>query len=636
MKRFFRCRPVLQFILFFTLAAISLQAQVIQVDSIVTSEWQRSKSDIGRLKAALSQNMTSSPVADSLLIVARQLAYPPGQVIALCQLAGIRLQQQQTQQAAGLLQEASQLAEQTRDLKESVWMMNQVSRIQRMSSRTSPSFSASFVPVLESLGRAMSVSASMLGRGKGARAFPFEPPTSTSKQMPDRRAFQANPSDFVVQVPNSAFEPLQNRHFRFKTDIVDRLLDTLIHFDKSSPQVVVQLTEQKKRRDSSHELSKAFAKEGDYAKAYQYFLQYSAYKDSLTAETTTRRLASLAYKQNLLKKEAQIKLLTKDRQLREQESNRQRQFVLVLVGCIALLAAFSIILTRNNRAKHLANQQLHEQKEALQQTLVELKTTQDQLIQSEKMASLGELTAGIAHEIQNPLNFVNNFSEVSSELVDELKEGPFQNLPETDKEYADEILGDLTLNLQKITHHGSRASAIVKGMLEHSRTSTGERQPTDLNALCDEYLRLAYHGLRAKDKTFNAELKTDFDPKLGKLTVVQQDLGRVLLNLFNNAFYAVSERKKQQPDNYHPTVKISTKRTANQVTIRISDNGTGIPQAVKDKIFQPFFTTKPSGAGTGLGLSLSYDIITKGHNGSLLVQSQEGEGTAFTIELPIS
>ncbi|GAB4018086.1 hypothetical protein GCM10028808_51520 [Spirosoma migulaei] len=636
MKRFFLCSPVLRFILFFTLAAISLQAQVIQVDSIVSSEWQRSKSDIGRLKAALSQNMTSSPVADSLLIVARQLAYPPGQVIALCQLAGIRLQQQQTQQAAGLLQEASQLAEQTRDLKESVWMMNQVSRIQRMSSRTSPSFSASFVPVLESLGRAMSVSASMLGRGKGARAFPFEPPTSTSKQMPDRRAFQANPSDFVVQVPNSAFEPLQNRHFRFKTDIVDRLLDTLIHFDKSSPQVVVQLTEQKKRRDSSHELSKAFAKEGDYAKAYQYFLQYSAYKDSLTAETTTRRLASLAYKQNLLKKEAQIKLLTKDRQLREQESNRQRQFVLVLVGCIALLAAFSIILTRNNRAKHLANQQLHEQKEALQQALVELKTTQDQLIQSEKMASLGELTAGIAHEIQNPLNFVNNFSEVSSELVDELKEGPFQNLPETDKEYADEILGDLTLNLQKITHHGSRASAIVKGMLEHSRTSTGERQPTDLNALGDEYLRLAYHGLRAKDKTFNAELKTDFDPKLGKLTVVQQDLGRVLLNLFNNAFYAVSERKKQQPDNYHPTVKISTKRTANQVTIRISDNGTGIPQAVKDKIFQPFFTTKPSGAGTGLGLSLSYDIITKGHNGSLLVQSQEGEGTAFTIELPIS
>ncbi|MVM29945.1 two-component sensor histidine kinase [Spirosoma sp. HMF4905] len=626
-------RIFLRVTLFLTVTVIPLQAQVIQTDSLLSGLPQIPKNDISRLKGALSQPVSSVQLADSLLTLTRQLAYPAGQVIALCQLAGLRLQQQQPQQATALLQQASQVAEQIHDLKEAVWTMNQVSRIQRTSSRIAPIFSASFVPVLESLGSALKVSASMMGRGK-SRSFPFETNTQPDKRLTDRRSFQPNPYEYTPPIPTAPYEPPREHHFHFKADIVDRLLDTLIHFDKSNPVVVSQLKEQRKRRDSSQAMSKAFAQEGDYAKAYQYFLQYSAYKDSLTAETTTRRLASLAYKQNLLKKEAQIKLLTKDRQLREQESNRQRQFVLALVGIIVLLIAFALILTRNNRAKHLANQQLHEQKEALQQTLAELKTTQNQLIQSEKMASLGELTAGIAHEIQNPLNFVNNFSEVSTELVDELKEGPFQQLSDSDKEYADEILGDLTLNLQKITHHGGRASAIVKGMLEHSRTSTGERESTDLNALCDEYMRLSYHGLRAKDKTFNAELKTDFDPALGKVAVVSQDLGRVLLNLLNNAFYAVSEKKKLQPDNYHPSVKISTKRLGNQVEIRIRDNGTGIPQAVKEKIFQPFFTTKPSGAGTGLGLSLSYDIITKGHNGSLQVQSQEGEGTEFIIELP--
>ncbi|MVM37058.1 GHKL domain-containing protein [Spirosoma sp. HMF3257] len=622
--------------LFLTVTAFPLQAQQIQADSLSKNQQQLSRNDIGRLKGALSQPINSSQVADSLLSISRQLAFQPGQVIALCQLAGIRFQEQQTQQATALLQEASQLGEQLRDLKELVWVMSQISRIQRVSSRNSPVLSASFVPVLESVGRAMGVSASMMSRGK-ARTFPFEnnaPNAQPDKRIADRRSAQPNPFEYITPIPGATFEPFQGRHFRFKPDIVDRLLDTLIHFDKSSPQVASQLKEQRKRRDSSQALSKAFAKEGNYAKAYQYFLQYSAYKDSLTAETTTRRLASLAYKQNLLKKEAQIKLLTKDRQLREQESNRQRQFVLVLVGVIALLIGFSLILTRNNRAKHLANQQLNEQKEALQQTLAELKTTQAQLIQSEKMASLGELTAGIAHEIQNPLNFVNNFSEVSTELIDELKDGPLDKLPDSDKAYVDEILSDLTLNLQKITHHGSRASAIVKGMLEHSRTSTGERAPTDLNELCDEYLRLSYHGLRAKDKTFNASLNTEFDPQAGTIYAVPQDLGRVLLNLLNNAFYAVAEKKKQQPDHYQPTVKISTRRIENRVIIRIEDNGTGIPQAVRDKIFQPFFTTKPSGAGTGLGLSLSYDIITKGHNGSLQVQTQEGEGTAFIIELP--
>ena len=263
----------------------------------------------------------------------------------------------------------------------------------------------------------------------------------------------------------------------------------------------------------------------------------------------------------------------------------------------------------------------------------QLSQTQQQLIQKEKMASLGELTAGIAHEIQNPLNFVNNFSEVSTELVTELEDE--QQKPNRDTQLEAELLGDLKQNLLKITHHGSRASSIVKGMLEHSRSSTGQKEPTDLNALADEYLRLAYQGIRAKDKTFNADLNTDFDPNLGLLDLVPQELGRVLLNLYNNAFYALQQKQKTAPPEYQPTVCVRTALVDSRIEIWVKDNGTGIPENTKAKIFQPFFTTKPTGEGTGLGLSLSYDIITKGHGGSLLVQSQEGQGAEFVIELPI-
>ena len=267
----------------------------------------------------------------------------------------------------------------------------------------------------------------------------------------------------------------------------------------------------------------------------------------------------------------------------------------------------------------------------LNNSLTELKVTQAQLIQKEKMASLGELTAGIAHEIQNPLNFVNNFSTVSVELIEEQKEA----LAKGDTQEANALANDLSQNLQKITLHGGRASAIVKGMLEHSRSSTGERQPTNLNALADEYLRLAYHGLKAKDKNFNADLKTDFAADLGQIDVVPPEIGRVLLNLYTNAFYAIQQRAKQGEAGYEPTVWVSTERTLTGVCIRIRDNGTGIPDAVKAKIFQPFFTTKPTGEGTGLGLSLSYDIITKGHGGTLTVASVAGEETTFVIGLPL-
>jgi len=274
--------------------------------------------------------------------------------------------------------------------------------------------------------------------------------------------------------------------------------------------------------------------------------------------------------------------------------------------------------------------ELTQQKEALQQTLNELKSTQAQLIQSEKMASLGELTAGIAHEIQNPLNFVNNFSEVSTELIKEL-------VDEVEKGNTGEvkiIANDLVQNLEKINHHGKRADAIVKGMLQHSRSSTGIKEPVNLNALAEEYFRLAYHGLRAKDKSFNATLKSSYDEKIGDINVVPQEIGRVILNLITNAFYAVNEKKKQTTGTYDPTVFVSTHKTGTNVEITVRDNGNGIPAKILDKIFQPFFTTKPSGQGTGLGLSMSYDIV-KGHDGLLTVNSKEGEGTEFVIRLPL-
>jgi signal transduction histidine kinase len=247
------------------------------------------------------------------------------------------------------------------------------------------------------------------------------------------------------------------------------------------------------------------------------------------------------------------------------------------------------------------------------------------------MASLGEMTAGIAHEIQNPLNFVNNFSEINTELIDELT----QEAGNGNIEGVKAIAKGIRENELKIVQHGKRADAIVKGMLQHSRTSSGLKEPTDINALCDEYLRLAYHGLRAKDKSFNAKFETDFDDRIGQINIVQQDIGRVLLNLINNAFYSVSEKQGQDITGYEPTIVVTTKKLGkDRVEIRVADNGNGIPQRVLDKIFQPFFTTKPTGLGTGLGLSLSYDIITRGHGGELKVETKEDEGAEFIIILP--
>ena len=338
---------------------------------------------------------------------------------------------------------------------------------------------------------------------------------------------------------------------------------------------------------------------------------------------------------------AEFQKLTFSEQLRlenlakEKRLYQSRVRIYTLLAGLGIFLLIALILFRNNRQKQKANK-------VLEKTLVELKSTQSQLIQSEKMASLGELTAGIAHEIQNPLNFVNNFSELNNELADELK----MELATGNTQLANEIAGDIKDNSEKINHHGKRAADIVKGMLQHSRSSSGVKEATDINALCDEYLRLSYHGLRAKDKSFNATMITDYDESVGKINIIPQDIGRVILNLINNAFYVVNEKKTLQPldklrtqgDSYEPTVTISTRSISSplggrSIEIKVSDNGGGIPQKILNKIFQPFFTTKPTGQGTGLGLSLSYDIV-KAHGGEIKVETKEEEGTEFIIQLP--
>ncbi|WP_421796149.1 sensor histidine kinase [Haliscomenobacter sp.] len=358
------------------------------------------------------------------------------------------------------------------------------------------------------------------------------------------------------------------------------------------------------------------------------------FKTMIAANDSLYNLEKLQQTQNIIDLEQQRIRDLKAAKTQYDQNIKQNTFF----GILATLAILMVMLILNNKQKQNANILLIRQKEEIQSTLFQLKSTQAQLIQSEKLASLGELTAGIAHEIQNPLNFVNNFAEVSAEMLDEMQE----ELEKGDTTEAIAIATDLKTNLEKINHHGQRASSIVKGMLEHSRASTGVKEPTDLNALADEFLRLAYHGLRAKDNNFNTTLKTHFDPELPLVSVIPQDIGRVLLNLINNAFYAVQQRTVEtlhatslQNPPYQPTVTVSTQKTGDQIIIKVQDNGNGIPEAIKDKIFQPFFTTKPTGQGTGLGLSLAYDIVTKGHGGTLEVDTKKGESTTMIIRLPL-
>ncbi len=390
--------------------------------------------------------------------------------------------------------------------------------------------------------------------------------------------------------------------------------------------------------DANLKLSEVYEKAGNL-ESLKYYKNYIAYRDSVNNIKTVQRMADLRTNYEVSQKQVEVNMLS-------QQKRNQKYLVIALIIILGLTIIILAILLRNNQSKQKAYKVLNEQKKETEvqkakaeDALSELQVTQKQLIETAKMASLGELTAGIAHEIQNPLNFVNNFSEVSVELLGELIEGTVNKLAASDKAKANEIINDLAVNLKKISHHGKRADSIVKGMLQHSRISASKKEPTDINGLADEYLRLSYHGFRAKDNTFNVAIETNFDKDIEKLLVVPQDIGRVLLNICNNAFYSIHQKTKLNINGYEPKLSLTTKGIVTEgklkaVQIHIRDNGMGIPDKISDKIYQPFFTTKAAGQGTGLGLSLSYDIITNEHKGRLIVDTKEGEYAEFIIELP--
>ena len=386
-------------------------------------------------------------------------------------------------------------------------------------------------------------------------------------------------------------------------------------------------------RDASLAMSQLYENNGVHGDALLYYKKHIIYRDSISNIVVERSMNNQRYNYEMSQNQIQVDRLN--------QQNRDKKKLNLALGVILGLALItSVVLFRNFQNKQKAYQVLAVQKKETEaqklkaeEALATLQVTQNQLIQTAKMASLGELTAGIAHEIQNPLNFVNNFSELSVELLSELKEETLNKLPENNRLQAETLMKDLSSNLKKITDHGKRADAIVKGMLQHSRTSTGTKEATNINALAQEFLRLSYHGIRAVDKEFVVNCIADFDKRIGKIDIIPQDIGRVLLNLLNNAFYAVREKKKQMHINYEPQVSITTKRLTHLVEIAIKDNGIGIPSKLLNKIFQPFFTTKPTGEGTGLGLSLSYDVI-KAHGGEIKINTKEGEFTEFKILLP--
>jgi two-component system, NtrC family, sensor kinase len=392
-------------------------------------------------------------------------------------------------------------------------------------------------------------------------------------------------------------------------------------------QIAREIGQAQIQRDANEIVASIYEALGDGNNAIPYYKKFKLFSDSLNNLASER--AAITYKAGyeMSKKELEF----------ERKNLQQKWLTFSAFAALFSLGIFVWIINRNRKRLDHAYQDLRQknivieaQKAEAEETLSKLKAAQSQLIQSEKMASLGELTAGIAHEIQNPLNFVNNFSDLNKELIDDMRKA----LHTGDSAEAISIAADIHANQDKISSHGKRADSIVKGMLQHSRMSSGHKEPIDINALAEEYLRLSYHGLRAKDKSFNVTLDTDFDKGVGKVEIIPQDIGRVLLNLYNNAFYAVMEKKKQADKSYEPVVSVRTKRLDGKLILSVRDNGMGIPEKIKEKIFQPFFTTKPSGQGTGLGLSLSYDII-KAHGGDLKVLAVDGDGAGFEISLPV-
>ncbi len=417
-------------------------------------------------------------------------------------------------------------------------------------------------------------------------------------------------------------------------------LDSSLYYAKIVAQSTNPDLERKNLLEAVNNLAQGYKITGNKDSALKYTELFHSLKDSIFSKDKDREVQNITFNERVKQQEI----------LSAQEKYKSKVQTFILFSGLLIMLLIACLLWRNNRHRKKAYALLENQKQEtdfqklkVEQAFEDLKSTQAQLVQREKMASLGELTAGIAHEIQNPLNFVNNFSEVNTELLMEMKD----EMDKGNLDQAKAIANDVIDNEKKINHHGKRADSIVKGMLQHSRSSSGVKEPTNINALADEYLRLAYHGLRAKDKTFNATMVTDYDESIGNISIIPQDIGRVILNLITNAFYVVDEKKKSSHPlkdgmEYEPIVTVTTKRpgphlsgrgAGGEVLISVKDNGNGIPQNILDKIFQPFFTTKPTGQGTGLGLSLSYDII-KAHGGELKVETMEGEGSQFIIILP--
>lgn len=435
-----------------------------------------------------------------------------------------------------------------------------------------------------------------------------------------RSLYYSNLSGIKVNISRSQ-TLLANLHFNLgQTDSAlyyARLAYVNSMFDLQKPHIL----------DASKLLSDIYQQKGYTDSAFYYQSVSIKMKDSIYGVAQFRKLQLLMLEEQ--KRQQSI--------VQEQTAFRNKIKIAALVLLLGFLGILAYVQRRNNLHKQKINQELEHQKTNLENTLSELRSAQTQLIQSEKMASLGELTAGIAHEIQNPLNFVNNFAEINNELIEDLKEASSKN----DQREIDRLVIQLQENEARIKLHGKRADSIVKSMLQHSRSGSGVKELTDINKLVDEYVRLSFHGMRARDKTFNAELDIELDPDLGKTFILPQDFGRVLLNLLNNAFYAVNEKRKISAESFKPKVSIRTNKSGpwkgqpDSIQVIIADNGNGIPASFTEKIFQPFFTTKPTGDGTGLGLSLSYDIITNAHGGALTVESKEGEGAAFTIQIPV-
>jgi two-component system NtrC family sensor kinase len=405
------------------------------------------------------------------------------------------------------------------------------------------------------------------------------------------------------------------RNYNNLATLFDKLgnSDSCIYYATISLQYCQQHNFAEFTLDACKLLSKNYQTENKSDSTVKYLQIMSAAKDSVFSQSKGQQFRQLAFDEILHERDVD--------KAQERYQNQVRFVALITAAGGLLLLAILFFITGKRRLRD---------KTKIEEALKDLKSVQAQLIESEKMASLGEVTAGIAHEIQNPLNFVNNFSQVNEELLEELRDEVAKgNLYEINA-----ITKDITGNQLKITQHGKRAEMIVRSMLQHTRTSTGQKEPANINVMAEECLKLSYHGLRSKEKSFVANLQIDFDQSLGMVSVIQQDMVRVFVNLFNNAFYSMNEKTKFHINGYEPAIWVSTKRMNGKLEINIKDNGMGISKTILDKIFQPFFTTKPTGQGTGLGLSMSYDVI-KVHNGELIVNSTEGEGAEFLIRIQL-